>query len=59
MFQAQTEEYRDHMDISKIVRGNSNVFEKYGVNKCYSCICLSVDSAYRGLKIGMRLMEAR
>lgn len=47
------------MEISKIIRGNSSVFKKYGADKCLGCICLSVDPAYRGLKIGQRLLEAR
>lgn len=56
---AQTDEFKSHMTIAKIVRGNVDIFEKYNVDKYLGCICLSVAPAYRGLNIGQRFLEAR
>lgn len=47
------------MAISRILRANVNVFEKYKVDKYLGCICLSVVPTYRGLNIGQRFLEAR
>lgn len=57
--QSQTEEYKEHLVISKIVKRNVNTFKKYNVDKYLSCNCLSVSSNYRGLNIGQRLLEAQ
>ncbi|XP_055315376.1 uncharacterized protein LOC129575577 isoform X2 [Sitodiplosis mosellana] len=57
--EAQTDEYKDHMTITRLLRANVDIFEKYKVDKYLGCICLSVAQAYRGLNIGQRLLEAR
>lgn len=59
LLQAQSVEYKKHMKITQICRGNVDIFEKYNVSKCLGCICLSVAPKYRGLGIGQRLLEAR
>lgn len=56
--QGKTNEYKEHMEIFKILYSNVNSFQKYGVDKYMSCNCLSVASAYQGLNIGQRLLEA-
>lgn len=58
-FKAQSDEYKEHMAISRILRANVNIFEKYNVDKYLGCICLSVSPSYRGLNIGQRFLEAR
>lgn len=45
--------------ISNILYENVNPFEKYGIDKYLSCMCLSVAPDYRGLNIGQRLLEAQ
>lgn len=56
---AQSQAYRDHLDMSKIIKGDSDIFTKYKADKIYSSISLSVDPNYRGCSIGRRLIEAR
>jgi len=56
---AQTDEYKEHMAISRILRANFNIFEKYKIDKYLGSICLSVAPSYRGLNIGQRFLEAR
>ncbi|XP_037039526.1 uncharacterized protein LOC119076713 [Bradysia coprophila] len=56
----QTDEYRQHMAISSILYKHvESPFEKYGIDKYLSCMCLSVTTEYRGLNIGQRLLEAQ